>query len=116
MKSIDYFIYLIFFIKIAFVIISVFYYLNNKKPNKTTKEKQIGNTLLFWKHRTEHMFIVLLSILLIILFNPYSTTKFEMTPHVKTLIFVYAIIILIQSKWNLYFQESSTFKALKELI
>ena len=67
MNNFDMYIMLIFIVKLAFIILAVYrLYIKAKQP----EEKELLEKIEFWKHRVEFIFITLMSILLIYLFNP----------------------------------------------
>jgi hypothetical protein len=102
------FIYLIFFVKIIYILLAlgVIYY-------KKTNNKKEYNTFLFWKHHVEFIFIALMSLLLVMLFNPFYNNMKLINHETKVLLFVYGIIILLTAEWGLFFKESYIFKVLK---
>ena len=67
MRFFDISIIIIFFVKVIFICLAVAkLYLIHKDPNN----KKSINNLDFWKKRVEFVFIILMSLLLIYLFNP----------------------------------------------
>jgi hypothetical protein len=113
----DYFttyIYLIFVIKIIFLVLSVTYlYLKAKKKDNTDFYKKI----VFWKERTELVFIVLMSILLITLFNPRTTSPTVMiNGNSKFLLFLFGIVLLITADWSKIITQAPWFLDLQKII
>ena len=75
------YIYVIFLIKIVFFILaSTHLYLKIKNQNGSNLDKEI----LFWRERTEFIFILLMAILLIFLFNPYKNKMYMINNEVKS--------------------------------
>jgi len=67
MNKYDIYITFIFLIKVGFVVMAIIHiYLKAKGEEKSDLDKRI----LFWKERFEFIFIALMSILLIYVFNP----------------------------------------------
>ena len=108
MKIYTFYVSFIFFIKILYFIFSgLAIYYNYKKNNKLVEN------FTFWKHHIEFVFVALMSILLIILFNPFFNGLSLIDHETKLLLFIYGIIILINAQWSLFFKESYVFKIIK---
>ena len=97
------FIYFIILMKGLFLFFVVWnFYLKKKNGrggdsgNKTKLEKKIS----YYKNFTENIFIVLVSILLIYLFNPYHDNKYLNDKKVKILFFIYGFLMLITFDWS----------------
>uniref|UniRef100_A0A6C0EEL4 Uncharacterized protein n=1 Tax=viral metagenome TaxID=1070528 RepID=A0A6C0EEL4_9ZZZZ len=98
-----YFIYFIILMKGLFLFFAMWnFYLKKKNGrggdsgNKTKLEKRIS----YYKNLTENIFIVLVSILLIYLFNPYHDNKYLDDKYVKVLFFIYGFLMLITFDWS----------------
>ena len=108
MKLYTFYISFIFLVKIIYFIFALLIiYFDYKKNNKLIEK------FTFWKHHIEFLFIALMSLLLIILFNPFFNGIKLIDQETKILLFAYGIIILINSQWGLFFKESKIFKILK---
>ena len=104
------YIFSIFFIKIVFIILaSTHLYL--KFRNKTGSE--LDKTVLFWRERVEFIFILLMSILLIFLFDPKKNRIFMINNETKLLLFLFGIVLIITANWKLFLQESNIFKKIQ---
>jgi hypothetical protein len=101
------YIYLIFFVKICFIILALYHlYLRTKGKADSKTNQQV----LFWKERIEFVFIALMSFLLIYLFN-VRTNRLSMIDHeTKLLLFLFGFILIITAKWDTFFEESEIFK------
>jgi len=77
------------------------------------KNSKLIEKFTYWKHRVEFIFTVLMSILLIILFNPFKNGLKLIDEETKILLFLYGFIVLINSQRNLFFKESTFFKILQ---
>ena len=113
----DYFtsyIYLIFVIKIIFLILSATHlFLKIKKKDNTDFDKKI----VFWKERTELVFIVLMAILLITLFNPRTSSPTVMiNGNSKLLLFLFGIVLLITADWSKIITQAPWFIDLQKII
>jgi len=105
------YVYLIFFIKLSFLtlIISNLYMKANGK-----KDSDLNKKIEYWKDIIEFIFEILMSLLLIYLFNPRHDHKYLIDSHVKILLFIFGFIILTTSKWSAFFEESVWFKSLQD--
>lgn len=111
--SYDYFIYFIIFIKILFFI-SIFALVNYKHKMKYNEELYEKKTKIarFFKIRLEFIFIASVSILLIVVFNPFRKNKIVIHENTKLLLFLFGILILINEDWKMI---AKTLPAYKEL-
>jgi len=96
------FIYLIIIVKVIFIGLAISY-LFYKMKNKTDDPK--AKHIEFWKERMEFIFICLMSILIIHLFNP-RTPQIVLPYEVRLLLFLFGIILLITADWSTFFHES----------
>jgi hypothetical protein len=64
-------------------------------------ETNLEKRVLYYKNLTENIFIVLVSILMIYLFNPYHDNKYLLDDkYVKSMLFIYGILILVTFDWS----------------
>lgn len=110
-SSIDMFVLFIIFIKVVFVLTAIGHVILTHMPakkdangsnNKDAKEKDAK--LVYWKERTEFIFIASMSILLIYYFNPRSMKP--LTKEVTILFFLFGWILLITAKWGIFFKDA----------
>jgi len=100
----------IFLIKIGFIIMAVTHvYLKAKGEEKSDLDKKI----LYWKERFEFIFIALMSILLIYVFNPRTDRTILVDKETKILLYLFGFILLITAKWDLFIKESPLFKKIQ---
>ena len=138
MPLLNKYITLIFIVKIIFIILALSnLYLNTKIKMETNKSKQTNETnktqkqtnqieiqknietqkhIEFWKARIEFIFICLMSILLIFLFNPRQNRLNLITYEAKLLIFLFGIILIITAEWKQFYTESPFFEKLQSVI
>jgi hypothetical protein len=69
--------------------------------------------LLYWKERTEFIFIVSMSILLIYYFHPIMKSD-PMSGETKLLFFLFGWILLITAKWKLFITEAPWFQKISK--
>jgi hypothetical protein len=106
MKYFDMYITLIFIVKIVFIVLAV-YRLYTKAKNP--KSNQI-ETIEKWKARIEFIFITLMSILLIYLFNPRANHIGMIDNETKILLYLFGLILLLTENWSSFIHESFLFK------
>jgi len=110
MNKYDIYITFIFLIKIGFVIMAVTHiYLKVKGDKKTDLDKKI----LYWKDRFEFIFIILMSVLLIYVFNPRAERLNVIDKETKILLYLFGFILLITAKWDIFIGKSLLFTHLK---
>jgi hypothetical protein len=64
--------------------------------------------LVYWKERTEFIFIASMSLLLIYYFRPGHLKP--ITSESAMLFFLFGWILLITAKWDLFFKEAAWYK------
>lgn len=108
----DYFVLFIILIKLifSFTYFSHLFltYIDVRKFGKIDKIEKIDKELLLWKERTEFIFSICMSFLLIYHFHP----KFSHLPirkETKLLFLFFGIILLFSAKWTIFFDEDSLF-------
>lgn len=113
MNRYDMYITLIFIIKIGFILLAVTHgYLKLKGKELSPTDKKI----VYWKERMEFIFIALMSILLIYLFNPRRDRSATVDSETKLLLYLFGFVLLITAKWELFFTESKWFKLTQSYI
>lgn len=106
-------IYLLFIIKLLFIFLSVWHLRNKlKKETNTIRDK----TIVYWKERLEFIFVFLMSILLIVLFNPRQKNPPQLTYETRLLLSLFGVILLITADWKTFFQESVYFTEIQSLL
>ena len=104
---------IVFLLKILFVILaSANVYLKFKNKTGSDLDKEI----LFWKERVEFVFIVLMSILLIYLFNPIRNKMFMINNETKLLLYLFGIVLIITADWKSFLKESDIFKKIQFVV
>ena len=108
-NSIDYFIYFIIFIKVIFAISAVGYVIISHSKNYELQDK-IEPKLLYWKQRTEFIFIASMSLLLTYHFFPGKNVLVDKES--RLLFFLFGVILLVTAHWKIFFKESLWFKSI----
>ena len=113
MKTFHIFISLIFVIKITFILLATTHVYLKTKGDENSK---FYKNITFWKKRTEFIFIALMAILLIYLFNPINDKTYLLDKEAKFLLYLFGIILLITSKWSEFIHESKWFKYIQKIM
>jgi hypothetical protein len=113
MSYFDIFIILIFIVKIVFIILAISDKIIKKKQ---PSNKKLSDKLEFWKDRVEFIFISMMSILLIYIFNPRSNRINMITGETKLLLFLFGFVLLITAKWDIFIKESPLFTEFQKLL
>ena len=87
-------------------------YLKIKGDEKSKTYKNIT----FWKKRTEFIFIALMAILLIYLFNPRTDRSVMIDYETKLLLYLFGFILLITAKWGDFIHENPLFKKFQKVV
>jgi hypothetical protein len=94
--------------KVLFVFFAMCNFYLKKKNGNSGGETKLEKKITYYKNLTENIFIVLVSILLIYLFNPYYDNKYLLDDkHVKFLVFMYGTLMLITFDWSEFARFSS---------
>lgn len=113
MKYYDIYITLIFIVKFVFIILALYrLYIKTKKPN----EKELLEKLEFWKKRFEFIFVTLMSILLVYLFNPRSNNLVMIDRETKLLFYLFGFVLLLTENWSSFIHESPFFEKLQNAL
>ena len=85
--------YFVVIFKVAFIAFDVFYKLSEKR------DKSI-EWLRKWKIRTEFLYVVSMSFILIYIFYPWDDNKRFLTKEIYKLIFLYGIVSVFTANWD----------------
>lgn len=103
-KFIDFFVFFIIIIKIIFIVTSIGHiYLSRSKTNP-----QLDGKLYFWKNRTEFIFTIAMSLLLIYYFNPRRSETID--KETKILFFLFGWILIFTADWKSFFGSFPMFR------
>lgn len=106
-KEIDYLIFFIILVKIVFIISAIGHIYFSHSTIK--QAKNIDDKLIYFKERTEFVFIISMSILLIYHFNPRFSQK-PINSETSLLFFLFGWILIITAKWGLFITEAPWYK------
>ena len=97
-SDINFFVFFIIFIKIVFILTAIGHIILTHVSKKTDTTNSIDSKLMLWKERTEFIFIICMSILLIYYFRPGHLKPIN--SETALLFFLFGWILIITAKWN----------------
>ena len=113
MNNYDIYISLIFVIKIGFILMAVSHiYLKVKGEINSDLDKKI----VHWKERFEFVFVLLMSVLLIYLFNPRNNRIVMIDGETNVLLYLFGFVLLITAKWGDFFHDANWFKYIQQSV
>jgi hypothetical protein len=80
------------------------------------EDSVLEENIEYWKERFEFIFIILMSILLIYLFNPRYNHQVVIDYEMKLLLYLFGFILIITADWDTFIKESKFFKAFQRII
>lgn len=99
----DFFIIFILLVKIVFIISAIGHFIFSHSTSD--RAKNLDPKFLYWKERTEFIFIVSISILLIYYFHPRLSKK-PIDKETAILFFAFGWVLLFTAKWSLFFTQA----------
>jgi hypothetical protein len=113
MNSYHIFVSIIIITKTIFVILALI----GRYLQFTNQEySSLGTQVDFWKSRVEFVFIFLMSLLLIYLFNPKRDRKAMINKETELVLFLFGIVLIITADWSDFFKESIIMKTIQHLL
>jgi len=104
----DYFniyVYFIVLVKICFIVSALYLRVLERQNNKDISRI---NTLKSFKENLQFIFVISISILLILLFSPFTNKTYfpkVFEPETRMLLFLYGIIMIIEADWSTFFSD-----------
>jgi hypothetical protein len=98
----DFYILFIILIKMVFVVAAIGHVILS---HTNTRLDKYDAKLVYWKERTEFVFVLTMALLLIYHFNPRFHSK-PMSGETKLLFFLFGWVLLITAKWDIFIKES----------
>jgi len=112
MEYLNAYIYFIILVKVAFILLAITHiYLKTKGKNES-----LDKTITYWKERLEFIFIFLMAILLIYLFNPRRSKPIVINSEMKILLYLFGFILLITADWSIFITEAKWFKDIQQVV
>ncbi len=99
----DYYILFIVLIKFVFIISAVGHLLLSHMGGSSNST--MSNKLLYWKERSEFIFIVCMSSLLVYFFHPRFARK-PINEETGLLFFLFGVIMIVTAKWKTFWHEA----------
>ncbi len=113
MNNYDIYISLIFVIKIGFILMAVTHiYLKVKGETNSDLDKKI----VYWKEKFEFVFVLLMAVLLIYLFNPRNNRIVMIDGESNVLLYLFGFVLLITAKWGDFFHDANWFKYIQQSV
>lgn len=111
MNQFSIFIMFIIFIKFLYMCLSIAHIYYSAKDEADT---DTDTRITFWKERMEFIFIALMSVLLIYIFNPKSNRSANLDFETRMLLFILGIILLMSANWKTFFKETPLVKKINK--
>ena len=110
MNKYNLYIYLIFAIKIGFILMAS----SHTYMKVTGKiDSDLDKKFVYWKGRFEFIFVLLMAILLVYLFNPTRKGIVMIDGETKMLLYLFGFVLIITADWGVFFSEAKWFKYLQ---
>ena len=113
MNRYDAYVYLLFSLKIIFILLAIanLYMKSTNKLNTPT-----GQNIVYWKSRVDFVFTFLMALLLIYLFYPFSKAPVRINEETKVLLFLFGVILVVTAEWSDFFHEARWFIELQQIL
>jgi len=100
-------------IKVMFLIsvIGHIFFSHYKKNSQTSRD--VDNKFSRLKEITEFIFVIAMSLLLIIIFNPWFKHQIYINKEIAILFYLFGFITLITANWGIVFKEPQWFIQIK---
>lgn len=113
MDNFTIYIRLIFIVKIIFIILAItLLYTKHKTP----ENKKIIESLQFWKEKSEFVFKVMMSFMLVYVFNPRSNNMILINREAKLLLCLFGFILILTADWSTFVNESKLFEKVQSIL
>jgi hypothetical protein len=83
---------------------------------KGETDSDLDKKVFYWKERFEFIFILLMAILLIYLFNPRMERNVIINGETKLLLYLFGVVLLITANWDTFFHEAEWFQYLQKSV
>lgn len=94
---------LIIIVKVIFLFLAIYErHLERTQP----KNNSLVNKISIYKERADFIFVAMMSLLLIFLFNPRENNILLINKETKMLIFLFGVILIITANWKLFIHET----------
>ena len=100
-------------VKIIFAITTIGNILIKYFFNKNVTAVLLDKKFLYWKHLTELVFVVSMSVLLIFIFNPWRKHQIYITREMSILFYLFGYILIFTADWDTVVKVPEWFKQIK---
>jgi hypothetical protein len=107
------YIYFIIFIKLIFILLAITHIYFKIKGEEGS---DLDQSIIYWKERIEFLFVILMAVLMIYIFNPRKSRINLLNKEIKILLYLFGFILLITADWKIFFSESKWFKYLQQIV
>ena len=84
-----------------------------REPTNATYKEDFDKTQIY-KHQTEFIFTIMMSFLVIYLYNPRYQNDKNMGKETKILIYIFGFIVILTSDWTQFIHETLIFNILNK--
>jgi EamA domain-containing membrane protein RarD len=107
------YIYFIIFIKVIYILLSIIHiYLKIKEETGS----DLDEIIVYWKEKIEFLFVILMALLLIYVFNPRKSHINLLNKEIQILLYLFGSVLLITDNWATFFHEAKWFKYLQQIL
>lgn len=107
-SPINIFVMFIIFIKIVFILTAIGHVILSHMSKNGEKNEKRDSKLLYWKERTEFIFVICMSLLLIYYFRPGHVKPID--TETGLLFFLFGWILIITAKWGDFFSSAKWYR------
>ena len=113
MDYFSFYLFILFALKIVFIMMAITtIYLKIKHRENS----EIYKTFFYWKERVEFIFVVLMALLLIYLFNPRQNRLFMINGETKLLLYLFGFVLIITADWSSFIKETIWIQRVQEVV
>ena len=113
MEYFSLYLFILFGLKIVFIMMAIStIYLKFKHRENS----EIYKIFFYWKERVEFIFIVLMALLLIYLFNPRQNRLFMINGETKLLLYLFGFVLIITADWGSFVKETIWVQRAQEVV
>ena len=105
-SGLDFYVLFLIIIKTIFVVAALGHVV---LAHTTSSFDKYDDKLVYWKERTEFIFVVSMSVLLIYYFHPFIKSA-PMSSETRLLFFLFGWILLVTAKWKIFIVEAPWFQ------
>lgn len=104
--GLDFYVFFLIIIKTIFVIAALGHLI---LAHTTSSFDKYDTKLVYWKERTEFIFVVSMAVLSIYYFHPFIKSN-PMSSETRLLFFLFGWVLLVTAKWKIFVTEAPWFQ------